>query len=57
MEILRTDPARRREMGEKGHAAYLEHWTEEPHLARYFGLIAEIADRRGLDVPIPAGAP
>jgi len=57
MEILRTDPATRRELGEKGHAAYLKHWTEEPHLAQYFGLIAEIAARKGVELPISTKVP
>lgn len=46
MEVLRTDPARRRELGERGYQAYLRLWSAEPHLARYFALIDEAEARR-----------
>jgi glycosyltransferase involved in cell wall biosynthesis len=41
MEALRRDPARRRELGERGYESYLEHWSEEPHLDAYFAAIDE----------------
>ena len=44
MESLRTDPELRRELGERGRAAYVERWSEEPHLRRYFELIDEARD-------------
>ena len=41
MERLRTDPELRRELGERGHEAYVRLWSEEPHLERYFEAIEE----------------
>jgi glycosyltransferase involved in cell wall biosynthesis len=41
MEALRTDPELRRELGERGHRAYVEHWSEEAHMRAYLGLIEE----------------
>jgi glycosyltransferase involved in cell wall biosynthesis len=41
MDALRTDPALRAQLGMRGHAAYVEHWSEEPHLRRYFDLVEE----------------
>ena len=39
MERLRLDPDLRRELGERGRAGWLQHWSEEPHLRRYFAAI------------------
>ncbi len=44
---LAEEPELRRELGERGRAAYLAHWTEQAHLERYFGLVAELARARG----------
>ena len=44
LEALRSDPARRRELGLLGLATYRAHWTPEKHLEQYFALIA---DRQG----------
>jgi glycosyltransferase involved in cell wall biosynthesis len=46
MEMLQTNPRVRRNLGEQGHAAYLEKWSEEPHLRQYLSLIARIAEER-----------
>lgn len=47
MERLRTDPALRRALGEKGHAAYVERWTGEAHMRQYLGLVRGVAARKG----------
>jgi len=36
---LGTSPELRAELGEKGYAAFLQKWTREAHLARYFEII------------------
>ncbi len=46
MEALRLDPALRAELGERGYRGYLDHWSEEPHLRKYFDLIAEVRGAR-----------
>jgi glycosyltransferase involved in cell wall biosynthesis len=43
LDALRLDPELRRTLGERGHQAYLQHWTPEAHLKQYFGLIERIA--------------
>jgi glycosyltransferase involved in cell wall biosynthesis len=48
LEELRTDPVRRSELAERGHAAYLERWTADSHVRQYVGLIDEV---RGLPQP------
>ncbi len=40
MERLRTDPALRGELGENGRKAWLERWSEEPHMEGYLAAIA-----------------
>jgi hypothetical protein len=61
MESLRRDPSRSRELGASGHEAWLERWSEEPHLAAYFAAIREGQDRRATRTerpPLPvAGTP
>jgi glycosyltransferase involved in cell wall biosynthesis len=44
---IAADGDLRRELGARGRAAYLERWTPEAHLSRYFGLIEERARERG----------
>ena len=46
MTKIAADPELRKEMGEKGHRAFLEYWNEEPHLDRYLELISEIEETR-----------
>jgi glycosyltransferase involved in cell wall biosynthesis len=50
MERLRTQPALRREMGERGWQKYVERWTEEAHLGMYFRVLEETA-RKKFGVP------
>jgi glycosyltransferase involved in cell wall biosynthesis len=52
---LAEDPALRAQLGARGRAAYLERWTPEAHLDRYFALIAELARMRGRE-PLAAAA-
>ncbi len=47
METLRSSPELRRELGERGHDAWVERWSEEPHLVEYFAAIDEAGERRG----------
>jgi glycosyltransferase involved in cell wall biosynthesis len=51
MERLRTDPALRREMGDRGYQMYGERWGESAHLETYFGLLEETARRKLGSVP------
>jgi glycosyltransferase involved in cell wall biosynthesis len=46
MELLRGDPALRVELGERGHRAYLERWSEEAHMRSYLALIEEARGAR-----------
>jgi glycosyltransferase involved in cell wall biosynthesis len=41
MESLRTDAALRAELGARGHRAYVEQWSDEPHVRRYLELVEE----------------
>lgn len=43
MESLRTDAARRRQLGELGYQAYGRHWSERAHLDAYFQVLEETA--------------
>jgi glycosyltransferase involved in cell wall biosynthesis len=52
---LADDEELRGELGRRGHAAYLERWTPEVHLRRYFALIGEVARERG-DAELVAAA-
>jgi glycosyltransferase involved in cell wall biosynthesis len=45
MDSLRTVSSLRAELGARGYAAYVERWSEGPHLRRYFELIEEARDR------------
>ena len=56
MEQLRTNPGLRDDLGGRGYDAYRRLWAEEPHLRAYFGLLQEIADRKGLVLPELSGA-
>jgi glycosyltransferase involved in cell wall biosynthesis len=46
LERLRRDPALRDELGERGHRAFVERLSEEPHVAAYFAAIEEGFERR-----------
>jgi glycosyltransferase involved in cell wall biosynthesis len=54
MESLRTNPTLRRELGERGHTAYVRSWSEEPHLTAYFAAIEEARTRRSARVAAEA---
>jgi glycosyltransferase involved in cell wall biosynthesis len=54
MESLRTDQNLRSQLGERGHAAYVEQWSEEPHLRRYLELIEEARSLGGEPEPVTA---
>jgi glycosyltransferase involved in cell wall biosynthesis len=51
MERLRSNPALRSEMGERGYAKYRERWTEEAHLEMYFRVIEETAQKKFGRIP------
>jgi len=51
MEALRTDPDRRRALGEAGHDALKRLWSEEAHVESYFARIEEARDRTKLGRP------
>jgi len=46
METLRTQPALRDELGEKGRQAREREWTEEVHMQRYLGLVNSMLEER-----------
>lgn len=46
MEALRTDDGLRRELGDRGYRSFRERWSEEQHLGRYLGIVAELRERR-----------
>ena len=52
LEALRTDERLRSRLGERGRAAYVAQWSDEPHLRRYLELVDEA--RRTRD-PEPGG--
>jgi glycosyltransferase involved in cell wall biosynthesis len=51
METLQNDPALRSELGERGQRAFVERWSEAPHLRAYFALIDEARALRDGRVP------
>jgi glycosyltransferase involved in cell wall biosynthesis len=46
MEKLAWDPDLRRDLGSKGHEAYLKYWNEDAHLAKYLATVDELKLRR-----------
>jgi glycosyltransferase involved in cell wall biosynthesis len=46
LELLQENETYRRTLGEQGYRAYLQRWTVETHLQRYFTLINEIVAAR-----------
>jgi len=46
MERLRNDPARRREMGDRGYQKFAEQWSEDAHLEDYFRVLEATARRK-----------
>lgn len=51
LEALRTDPDRRRALGDAGYDALKRLWSEETHVESYFARIEEAAERIKLDRP------
>ena len=49
MEALQSDSRLRAELGQRGHEAYVERWSEEPHLRRYLELVDEASGRTNSD--------
>jgi hypothetical protein len=45
---LSTNSSRRDEMGRTAAAAFERHWSEAVAMERYFAVIREVAERRGL---------
>ena len=43
---LQTSPELRRSLGDLGHRAYLEKWSEAPHLDAYLAIVAEETRRK-----------
>lgn len=48
MERLRLDPGLRYELGMHGYHAFVERWSEEPHVERYFEAIEAARDAKGV---------
>ena len=46
MEKLASDPDLRRDLGSKGHEAYLKYWNEDAHLAKYLAIVEELKLQR-----------
>jgi glycosyltransferase involved in cell wall biosynthesis len=46
MRALQGSPELRREMGEKGHAAWIRQWSEAPHVDAYLSIVDEERQRR-----------
>ena len=46
MQKIAYDSELRRELGEKGHRAFLKKWCEDPHIEMYFDLIRTIEEDR-----------
>lgn len=46
MNKLAENPALRKELGEKGRAAYMKYWNETAHLEKYLGLIESLQEKR-----------
>jgi glycosyltransferase involved in cell wall biosynthesis len=56
MESLRGDPSLRRELGERGHRAYRERWSEEAHMRSYLTLVEDARRQAAPDAPARDGA-
>ena len=48
LERLANNPAEAEAMGARGLKAFQETWSEDVALARYFGIIRDVADRKGM---------
>jgi glycosyltransferase involved in cell wall biosynthesis len=50
LDRMASDRAFRDRCGEAGHRYFLEHFTRDAHFRKYFGLIGEIAARKGIEL-------
>jgi len=57
MNKLASDPALRKDLGEKGFVAYRTYWDEEAHLKRYMGMVSELVAERTARLRAPAVSP
>jgi glycosyltransferase involved in cell wall biosynthesis len=48
LDRMADDAAFRARCGESGHRYFLEHFTRDAHFEKYFGLIEEVAARKGI---------
>ena len=48
LDRMAGDAAFRARCGEAGHRYFLEHFTSDAHFRKYFGLIEEVAARKGI---------
>jgi glycosyltransferase involved in cell wall biosynthesis len=48
LQRMLAEPGLRDELGERGNAAFVERWSEAPHIDRYLSLIAEARRRRSI---------
>ncbi len=46
MDRVRCEPGLRETLGRRGQDAYGRFWSEAPHLRQYFGVIADVAERK-----------
>ncbi len=46
MRALGRDQNLRNDLGQKGYAGYLKHWTADCHLDKYFGLISKMRSKK-----------
>ena len=46
---LRDEAGLRNELGHRGQAAWIERWSEEPHVTTYLRLIDETIERRRIE--------
>ena len=47
LDRMLDEPRLRDELGARGYAAFVERWSEEPHLEQYLSLVTETLGRRG----------
>ena len=46
MRQIADSPALRSELGERGYRAFIQHWTREAHLEKYYGYIDACRERK-----------
>jgi len=55
LDYLAENPSHRRALGERGYKAYLEYWSPNIHLKKYFELIDKVKDKKSTNNHIPTG--